>query len=179
MLFLLLARCAAFMATPVVTSRRPDPQDDFPSTLSVLSTWGTSIRLPLEDLDCSRSAPNVFYAGKSAVRLFPPHSWLVKWQPLNHYPFIPYGYTAWGTPIFEFWETANLAAEKTSGSRVTDSAGLAHPPAEVPLSTRTSSVGGLAPVATHIYILEYVHLFSTHSDPLTKSARNSHHARAL
>ncbi|KAH3828966.1 hypothetical protein DPMN_130954 [Dreissena polymorpha] len=56
MLFLLLARCAAFMATPVVTSRRPDPKDDFPSTLSVLSTWGTSIRLPLEDLDCSRSA---------------------------------------------------------------------------------------------------------------------------
>ncbi|KAH3815234.1 hypothetical protein DPMN_143756 [Dreissena polymorpha] len=31
-LFLLLARCAAFIATPVVTSRRPDPQDGIPST---------------------------------------------------------------------------------------------------------------------------------------------------
>ncbi|KAH3798465.1 hypothetical protein DPMN_152064 [Dreissena polymorpha] len=37
MLFLLLARLAAIMATPVVTSRRPDPKDSFLSTLSVLS----------------------------------------------------------------------------------------------------------------------------------------------
>ncbi|KAH3845016.1 hypothetical protein DPMN_087285 [Dreissena polymorpha] len=35
---------------------------------------------------------------------------------LNHCIFILYGYTAWGTPIFEFWLTANLAVERTSGS---------------------------------------------------------------
>ncbi|KAH3773348.1 hypothetical protein DPMN_174707 [Dreissena polymorpha] len=35
MLFLLLARCATFMATPDVTGRRLDPQDGFSSTLSV------------------------------------------------------------------------------------------------------------------------------------------------
>ncbi|KAH3881949.1 hypothetical protein DPMN_005877 [Dreissena polymorpha] len=36
--FLLLARCAAFMATPAVTSRRLDTRNGLPSALSVLST---------------------------------------------------------------------------------------------------------------------------------------------
>ena len=53
-----------------------------------------------------------------------------------------------GTPVLIFWETAKLAVEKTSGSRDDVSAGLAEPPAEVPLSdksSRKSSAGDSRP----------------------------------
>ncbi|KAH3866364.1 hypothetical protein DPMN_029426 [Dreissena polymorpha] len=46
----------------------------------------------------------------------PSHSWRLQWPTLNHCFLIPYGYSAWGTPISGFREAANHAVERTSGT---------------------------------------------------------------